>query len=84
MRQALKLKESTSKFDLLMITLGFCFCLFPIFVLTIPTYTQSACETVEEGYEIYFQRDKTPSYLEEANINILNALKDNCPNLNIG
>ena len=81
MRQELTLREGTSKFDLLMIALGFCFCLFPIFVLIIPTYTQSACETVEEVYEIYFQRDITPSYLEEANVNFLNALKDNCPDL---
>ena len=84
MRQELTLREGTSKFDLLMIIFGFCFCLFPIFVLTVPTYTQSACETVEEGYQIYFERNKTPSYLEEDNINVLNALKDNCPNLNIG
>ena len=59
------------------------FCLFPIFILIIPTYTQSACETVKEGYEIYFQRDITPAYLEEANINALKALKNNCPDLNI-
>ncbi len=83
MRQALILKEGTSKTDLMMIALGFCFCLFPIFILIIPTYTQSACETVKEGYEIYFQRDITPAYLEEANINALKALKNNCPDLNI-
>ena len=81
MRQSLTLKESTSKTDLLMIALGFCFCLFPIFILIIPTYTQSACETVEEGYKIYFQRDITPAYLEDANVNALKALKINCPDL---
>jgi len=84
MKKVLKLNEGISKMDLLLIFCGFCFCLFPILVLTIPTYTQSACETVEEGYQIYFERNKTPSYLEESNINVYNALKDNCPSLDIG
>ena len=83
MKKSLTLKKGMSKFDLLLIICGFCFCLFPILVLTIPTYTQSACETVEEGYQIYFERNKTPSYLEESNINVYKALKDNCPNLDI-
>ena len=81
MKKVLILNKGITKIDLLLIVCGFCFCLFPIFILIIPTYTQSACETVEEGYKIYFQRDITPAYLEDANVNALKALKINCPDL---
>ena len=84
MKKVLILNKGITKIDLLLIVCGFCLGLFPILVLTIPTYTQSACETVEEGYQIYFERNKIPSYSEESNINVYNALKANCPNLDIG
>lgn len=83
MNKSLFLVKGMSFFDILIIVSGFIFCLFPIFILLGPTYTQSACDTVREGHEIYFERNKTPSYLEESNANVLNALKENCPNLNI-
>ena len=39
---------------------GFCFCLFPILFLQSPTYTQSACETVEEGIRSILKEIKRP------------------------
>lgn len=81
MKSMISKRSKVSLIDIVIIFFGFCSCLFPIFVLIVPKYTQTACETVEEGYLNYFDKEMDPAYLVPGNENTLSILNKNCPNL---